>query len=47
VVLETLKRNDVRLVPYVPDRVLTTLIKNFHAAYRARLRSRRQRLGRR
>ena len=31
VVLETLKRNDVRLVPYVPDRVLTTLIKNLHA----------------
>jgi sulfopyruvate decarboxylase alpha subunit len=31
VVLETLKRNDIRLVPYVPDRVLTTLIKNIHA----------------
>src|ERR1700716_286920 len=31
VVLETLKRNDIRLVPYVPDRVLTTLIKNLHA----------------
>ncbi|OIQ69954.1 hypothetical protein GALL_484400 [mine drainage metagenome] len=31
VVLQTLKRNDVRLVPYVPDRVLTTLIKDIHA----------------
>jgi sulfopyruvate decarboxylase alpha subunit len=31
VVLRTLKRNDIRLVPYVPDRVLTTLIKNIHA----------------
>jgi sulfopyruvate decarboxylase alpha subunit len=31
VVLETLKRNDIRLVPYVPDRVLTNLIKNIHA----------------
>jgi len=31
IVLRTLKRNDVRLVPYVPDRVLTTLIKNLHA----------------
>ena len=31
VVLETLKRNDIRLVPYVPDRVLTTLIKDLHA----------------
>jgi sulfopyruvate decarboxylase alpha subunit len=31
VVLQTLKRNDIRLVPYVPDRVLTTLIKNLHA----------------
>ena len=31
VVLQTLKRNDVRLVPYVPDRVLTTLIRNIHA----------------
>ena len=30
-VLQTLKRNDIRLVPYVPDRVLTTLIKNLHA----------------
>ena len=26
VVQRTLKRNDVRLVPYVPDRVVTTLI---------------------
>jgi hypothetical protein len=25
-VLQTLKRNDIRLVPYVPDRVLTRLI---------------------
>ena len=31
VVLRTLKRNEVRLVPYVPDRVLTTLIKSLHA----------------
>ena len=31
VVLQTLKRNDIRLVPYVPDRVLTTLIRNLHA----------------
>ncbi len=31
VVLQALKRNDIRLVPYVPDRVLTTLIKNIHA----------------
>jgi sulfopyruvate decarboxylase alpha subunit len=31
VVLDTLKRNDLRLVPYVPDRVLTPLIKNLHA----------------
>ena len=31
IVLEALKRNDIRLVPYVPDRVLTTLIKNVHA----------------
>jgi sulfopyruvate decarboxylase alpha subunit len=31
VVLQTLKRNDIRLVPYVPDRVLTTLIKALHA----------------
>ena len=30
VVLQTLKRNDIRLVPYVPDRVLTPLIKNLH-----------------
>ncbi|MHB8268154.1 hypothetical protein [Bradyrhizobium sp.] len=28
VVQRTLKRNDVRLVPYVPDRVLATLIRN-------------------
>jgi sulfopyruvate decarboxylase alpha subunit len=31
VVLQALKRNDIRLVPYVPDRVLTTLIKSLHA----------------
>jgi sulfopyruvate decarboxylase alpha subunit len=31
VVLQTLKRNDIRLVPYVPDRVLTTLIRSIHA----------------
>jgi sulfopyruvate decarboxylase alpha subunit len=31
VVLETLKLNDIRLVTYVPDRVLTTLIRNIHA----------------
>ena len=31
VALQTLKRNEIRLVPYVPDRVLTTLIKNIHA----------------
>jgi sulfopyruvate decarboxylase alpha subunit len=31
VVLQTLKRNDIRLVPYVPDRVLTRLIKEIHA----------------
>jgi sulfopyruvate decarboxylase alpha subunit len=31
VVQQTLKSNDIRLVPYVPDRVLTTLIKNLHA----------------
>src|ERR1700694_4964021 len=31
VVLQALKRNDIRLVPYVPDRVLTTLIKSIHA----------------
>ena len=30
-VLQTLKRNDIRLVPYVPDRVLTTLIRDIHA----------------
>ena len=31
VVLQTLKRNDIRLVPYVPDRVLTKLIRDIHA----------------
>ena len=31
IVLEVLKRNEIRLVPYVPDRVLTTLIRSLHA----------------
>ena len=31
IVLQTLKRNEIRLIPYVPDRVLTPLIKNLHA----------------
>jgi sulfopyruvate decarboxylase alpha subunit len=31
IVLQTLKHNDVRLVPYVPDRVLTRLIQDLHA----------------
>ena len=31
IVLQTLKRNNIRLVPYVPDRVLTRLIKEIHA----------------
>ena len=31
IVLQALKRNEIRLVPYVPDRVLSTLIKNLHA----------------
>jgi sulfopyruvate decarboxylase alpha subunit len=31
IVLQLLKRNEIRLVTYVPDRVLTTLIKNIHA----------------
>jgi sulfopyruvate decarboxylase alpha subunit len=31
IVLQSLKRNDIRLVPYVPDRVLTPLIKSLHA----------------
>jgi sulfopyruvate decarboxylase alpha subunit len=31
IVLDTLKHNDVRIIPYVPDRVLTTLIKSLHA----------------
>src|ERR1700733_14969675 len=31
VVLQTFRRNDIRLVPYVPDRVLTTLIRTLHA----------------
>jgi sulfopyruvate decarboxylase alpha subunit len=31
IVLRTLKRNEVNLVPYVPDRVLTPLIKGLHA----------------
>ena len=31
IVQQTLKRNEIRLVPYVPDRVLTTLIKSLNA----------------
>jgi sulfopyruvate decarboxylase alpha subunit len=31
IVLRTLKRNEVGLIPYVPDRVLTPLIKSLHA----------------
>ena len=31
IALQALKRNNIRLVPYVPDRVLTTLIRNIHA----------------
>ncbi|CCE05313.1 putative Sulfopyruvate decarboxylase (alpha subunit) [Bradyrhizobium sp. STM 3843] len=31
IVLRTLRRNEVRLVPYVPDRVLTPLIAGLHA----------------
>src|SRR6266849_4652188 len=31
IVLQTLKQNDIPLVTYVPDRVLTTLIRNLHA----------------
>ncbi len=31
IALDTLKRRDIRLVPYVPDRVLTPLIKSLHA----------------
>ena len=31
IVLQTLKRNEITLVPYVPDRVLTPLLKNLHA----------------
>ena len=31
IVLQTLKRNEISLVPYVPDRVLTPLIRNLHA----------------
>ena len=31
VVQETLRRNDVKLVTYVPDKVFTPLIKNLHA----------------
>src|SRR5215471_264101 len=30
IVQQALKRNEIRLVPYVPDRVLTTLIKSLH-----------------
>lgn len=31
IVLQTLKRNEIGLIPYVPDRVLMPLIKNLHA----------------
>ena len=31
IVLQTLKRNEISLVPYVPDRVLTRLIRDIHA----------------
>lgn len=31
IVLQTLKRNEISFVPYVPDRVLTPLIKTLHA----------------
>ncbi|MGX1170380.1 sulfopyruvate decarboxylase alpha subunit [Bradyrhizobium sp. USDA 372] len=31
IVLQTLKRNEISLIPYVPDRVLKPLIKNLHA----------------
>lgn len=31
IVLQTLKRNEVKLVTYVPDRILTPLIKAIHA----------------
>jgi sulfopyruvate decarboxylase alpha subunit len=31
IVLRTMKRNEVGLIPYVPDRVLTPLIKSLHA----------------
>ena len=31
IALQTLKRNDVRLITYVPDRVMTTLIRDIHA----------------
>jgi len=31
IVLDALKRNEVRLITYVPDRVLTPLIANLHA----------------
>jgi sulfopyruvate decarboxylase alpha subunit len=31
IIIEAFRRNDVRLVPYVPDRVLTPLIKTLHA----------------
>ena len=31
IVLQTLKRNEISLIPYVPDRVLTPLIRNLHA----------------
>ncbi len=33
IVQDTLKRNDVRLVTYVPDKVFTPLIRDLHADY--------------
>ena len=32
IILQTLKRNEVKLVPYVPDRVFTPLIEALHLA---------------
>lgn len=31
IIIEVFRRNDVRLVPYVPDRVLTPLVKALHS----------------
>ena len=46
IVRQTLKRNEVKLVTYVPDKVFTPLIKNLHAdptSLRFRPRARRRR----